>query len=172
MAKPLLLQPIAVPDFAEFIATRCRETGQEIDNAAITRILTLTEGHPYDTQELYHFLWARAQGTRPAAIASPHVEAALDDVLDAEGAYYTMLWDDISPHQRLVLLALVAEPGRLYSEGYRGRHRLGAVTTTQRSVTRLLERELIEGDGRTGYRLSETFFRLWIARRLHPAAAL
>lgn len=166
MAKPLVLQPIAAQDFAAFIAGRCRETGLEIDDAAIAKILVLTGGHPHDTQELCHFLWARAQGARLVVIESPYVEAALDDVLDAESAYYTMLWDDVSPHQRLVLLALVAEAGRLYSEGYRRRHRLGAVTTTQRSVARLLEREVIEGDGRTGYRVSETFFRVWIARRM------
>ena len=37
---------------------------------------------------------------------------------------------------------------------------------------RRLEREVIDQDARTGYRIGEVFFRAWIDRRIRPDAAL
>jgi hypothetical protein len=168
MAKLLLLRPIATDDFATFIKRRCEETGQAISDEAITHILAITEGHPHNTQELCYFTWALAQGERIAVIDVAVVDQALVQVLDAESAHYTMLWEGLAAHQRLVLVALASESRPVYSEEYRRRHRLGAVSSVQKSIARLVARELIEQVPGNGYRIADTFLRAWIGQRATP----
>jgi len=119
---------------------------------------------PTDTQELGHFAWALAvaHGT-PATVEI--VEQALDAVVDAEDARFTDLWETLSPHQRLVLLAVGTDEGRgLYREDTRRVHRLGPAGRVQKSVRRLVDRELIEPMHGGGYRVPDVFLRAWLQR--------
>ncbi len=168
MAKPVILHPIERADFAAFIRARCAETGQGIDAAAIDAILDITGGHPQDTQELCYFTWSLAQGERVPLVDVAVVQRALEQVLDAESARYVALWEDLTAQQRLVLIALAAEPGPVYGEAYRRAHRLGAASSVQRAITRLLQRELVEAVSGNGYRIADTFLRQWIVQRATP----
>jgi hypothetical protein len=163
MAKPMRLGPIAADKFAAFIRSRFTATNMVIDDIAIEKILSTTSGHPQDTQELCHFLWSLGLRER-LTITAANVDRALASVIDAEDARYTLLWDGLSRHQRLVLIALSAEPGGVYAEEYRQRHRLGSAASVQRSITRLVERELIEPRSGEGYHVPDVFLRTWIAR--------
>ncbi len=166
MAKPISLRPIEPDAFASFIRARFSETLVPIDEAAIRRVLAITGGHPHDTQELCYFLWSLAQGGHPSsAVREEVVDAALAQVLDAESAHYTTVWEALSAHQRLVLLALAAESGPAFSESYRRRHRLGAASSMQRSLARLVERELIDRSASGEYVVADVFFREWIRAR-------
>ncbi len=163
LAKPFSLCPIPTVDFASFIQERFASTQQGITDEAVDRILTITEGHPHDTQELCYFAWSLAQAGD--AIAGPAlIDLALARVLDAEDARYTMLWEHLAPHQRLVLAALAADGRAVYSEVYRRRHRLGSAASVQRSLGRLLDRELVEPSPPDGYRVPDAFLRAWIGR--------
>jgi AAA+ ATPase superfamily predicted ATPase len=166
MAKPISLKPIQRGAFSSFIRARFADTGLAIDEVAMQRVLTVTGGHPHDTQELCYFLWSLTQGGHPpAATGEAVVDAALAQVLDAESAHYTTLWEGLAAHQRLVLLALAAELGAVFSESYRRDHRLGPASSVQRSLTRLVDRELIEQDAAGVYVVADVFFREWITAR-------
>ncbi len=89
-------------------------------------------------------------------------------VLDAESARYVTLWDTLTAHQRLVLIALSTDAGPIYSEEYRRDHRLGAAYSVQRSLTRLQNRELVESVAASGYRINDAFLRAWIVQRAVP----
>lgn len=168
MAKPVVLPPIGRADFTTFIQARCADSGQEITGDAIDAILDVTGGHPQDTQELCYFTWSLAQGERIPAINTSVVQRGLEQVLDAESARYVMLWDELSALQRLTLMSLAAAPGPVYSEEYRRQHRLGAASSVQKAIGRLLERELIEGMPGDGYRVTDTFLIQWIKQRATP----
>ncbi|HZS03099.1 MAG TPA: ATP-binding protein [Chloroflexota bacterium] len=163
LAKPVTLRPINLDDFGEFIRERFAATEQHISEDALDRILAITGGHPHDTQELCYFTWAEAYIQRTEATPSL-VERALSQVLEAEDAHYTTLWEGLSVHQRLVLTALVADENEVFSEAYRRRHRLGAASTVQRSLERLVERELVEFAAQGAYRVTDAFLRAWIAK--------
>jgi hypothetical protein len=166
MAKPIVLRPIESTAFSSYIRTRFSETGLSIDEAAIHRVLTVTDGHPHDTQELCYFLWSLVQDSHLAsATGEVVVDAALAQVLDAESAHYTALWDALSAHQRLLLLALAAESGTVFSEAYRRRHRLGPASSVQRSLTRLIDRELVDQAASGECVVADVFFREWIRAR-------
>src|SRR5918999_1206883 len=57
-AKRIELGVIAPPLFRGFVEERFAASGRSIDEAAVTRILEVTGGHPYATQELCYFTWA------------------------------------------------------------------------------------------------------------------
>jgi AAA+ ATPase superfamily predicted ATPase len=167
LAKPVSLRPINPDDFAHFIRERFAASEQRVTEAAVDRILAITGGHPHDTQELCYFTWAEAQADRTEATAAT-VDRALGQVLEAEDAHHTTLWESLSTHQRLVLTALVTDERAVFAEAYRREHRLGAASAVQRSLERLVEREIVEFVAPGTYRLTDVFLRAWIAKLVGP----
>jgi len=161
-ARALPLGPIATAELTPFVRSRFESTGVLIDAAAIERVLSITEGHPHDTQELCHFTWELAQSAR-VLVTAERVDDALARVVEAEDAHYTTLWESLARAQRPLVLALAAEPGgAVYSEAYRRRQQLGSAATIQKAIAALLERDVVDGSSVHGYRIPDVFFRAWI----------
>jgi uncharacterized protein len=160
-AKPTELGLISPEDFSPFLARRFEATGRESDPAAIARLLALTGGHPYATQELAYFLWEQ---TPEGGTASPErLEAALDAVLGAEHAHFSLLWEDASKVQRLVLQALAEEAGHPQSKPYQDRHGLPSAASVQKALRTLEQREIVAGE-RGAYRIFQPFLAEWLRR--------
>ncbi len=153
-AKSVELGPIDAAPFATFIESRFRESGREIDGAAVAELLRVTGGHPYATQELCYFLWQQAPAGEVASVAS--LERALGAVLRSENAHFSLLWEDASGVQKLVLQALARESGRPFTAAYRDRHDLPAATNVQKALGALEKREVVVG-ARGEYRIAEPF---------------
>jgi hypothetical protein len=98
-AKPLLLRPIPPKSFAPFLRQRFAEGGVRIADPMLERVLALTGGLPYETQELCSYAWtaARLEGED---VDETLLHDALERLLDAESARYTALWDQITARQR------------------------------------------------------------------------
>ena len=133
-AKQVELGRIPAEHVAPYRARALRATERAIDDDALARLLELTDGHPYATQELAYFTW----GARAATVIAAHgatCEPALADVLRSEhNNLGAPLGGVATPNERLVLLALRGGPGGLYAEAYRRRHGLPAATFVQRAV--------------------------------------
>ncbi len=158
-AKRTELGVIEPDAFRPFIAERFAATGRTVDEAAVDLVLGTTGGHPYATQELCYFLWARSNEGSAATIE--HARSALDDVLRAEDSHFTSVWDAASSHQRILLQALALEAGRPLTGEYRRRHGLPAPSSIQRAIGGLERAELIgRADGRAW--ISEPFLAQWI----------
>src|SRR5689334_16083004 len=142
-ARPLPLGPIPPVDFATFIRRTFESTEVWIDEAAIERIVSITDGHPHDTQELAHFAWERGDD-RGSVVTVADVDAALMDVVRAEDAHYTTLWESLTRAQRAVVQALATDPtASPYSHEFRSRHQLGSAATVQRSIQAVVERDVV-----------------------------
>jgi uncharacterized protein len=167
-AKPMELRRIPVAEFAPFLVGRFEGTGRSVESASIDRLLGLTEGHPHATQELAYFLWE--QTPKGETVTEERLEVALEALLRAEDARFTLLWEEIAPIQRLLLQALAAESGHPYSKAYRSRHALPAATSVQTALRALERRELVVG--REGeYRIIEPFLVQWLKRSAGPGPA-
>jgi hypothetical protein len=161
-AKPIPLDRIPPEKFADYVSTRFEDSGRRIDRAASDRLLELTESHPHATQELAYFLWDQ---TPPQGTASgSELEAALEAVLRAEHAHFSLLWEEASRVQRQVLQALASEPGHPQSQAYRARHALPSAASVQKALRTLERREVVVGD-RGAYRIVEPFLAEWLRRR-------
>ena len=170
-ARALPLGSIPTAEFASFIHRTFESSEVWIEDDAIQRILSITDGHPHDTQELAHFAWERGVELGKVVTTSD-VEAALLDVVEAEDAHYTTLWESLSRAQRPLVQALVSEPTAApYSEAFRARHQLGSAATVQRALQAVMEREVVDGSSIHGYRVPDVFLRTWIAVTLGRGVA-
>jgi hypothetical protein len=161
-AKQTELGVIPPALFAPYIAARFAATAKSIFEEAIDRVLELTHGHPYATQELCYFVWEETSTRKRASL--PEVERGLTGALHSEHAHFSLLWDAAASGQRLLLQALAAEPGRPYTAAYRREHGLPAATNVQKAMAALRRRELVVSDADGTVRISEPFFAEWINR--------
>ena len=163
-ARPLPLGPIPVAKFGRWIRRRFAGSGVDATDEVVEAVLALTDGRPFETQQLCAFVWeqARDEGT----IASPHVLAkALSRLLDAETPRYVAVWDSLSQHQRVVLGAVAADGRAVYSEEYRLRHKLGGAGSVRSSLRALEAKELVEranGD----WIVADVFLAEWVRRSI------
>ena len=148
--------------FALYVVERFGATGKSIDGEAVARILELTHGHPYATQEVCYAVWEETAARRTASLAE--VERGLTGVLHSEHAHFSLLWDGAASGQRLLLQALAAEPGRPYTAAYRREHGLPAATNVQKALAALRRRELVATAKDGTVSIAEPFFAEWITR--------
>jgi hypothetical protein len=158
-AKQLELGPIPIGPFAEFITQRFAGTNRRIDSQIVNRLLAVTSGHPYATQELCYFLWEETPSRGTAN--EQRLEAALGRVLRSEHTHFSLLWDRASANQKLVLQALAREAGHPLSEEYRRRHGLRPVSSTQKAIE-ALARDGVVGRRRGRTWIAEPFLAEWI----------
>jgi uncharacterized protein len=161
-AKHMELDVIPPELFAPYIADRFRASGKAIGEDAVARILALTHGHPYATQELCYFVWEETASRRKAGLGE--VDRGLTGALHSEHAHFSLLWDAAAGGQRLLVQALAAEPGRPYTADYRRRHRLPAATNVQKALAALRRRELVKQSANGDWTISEPFFAEWVNR--------
>jgi len=158
-AKPVELGAIDLEPFAAFIADRFRVSGRTIPAATVGALLAHTGGHPYATQELCYFLWE--QTPRGKGASGARLERALAAVLRSEHAHFSLLWEDASTVQKLVLEALAREPGRPFRADYRSRHSLPPATNVQKALRALEQREIVVG-AKGAYQIVEPFLAEWL----------
>jgi len=90
------------------------------------------------------------------------LDDALRAVLRSENARFTLVWENATRPQKLLLEALAREPGRPFSNPYRLRHDLPPTSGVQRALRPLLESELVRKERNGEYDLAEPFLREWI----------
>jgi hypothetical protein len=170
-AKKLELGRIAPIEFARFVRDRFERTGKGIDDEAVNRLLEITSGHPYATQELAYEVWQVMPTGFPAHV--PDVEAALERVLRSEHNHLESLWEDTPTPQRQLMLALATEPTPSpYSASYRTAHDLAAPSTLQSAIRALERREIVGRTEEGVLTIVEPFFDDWLRReQRHPSLA-
>jgi AAA+ ATPase superfamily predicted ATPase len=161
-AKQIELGPIGAEHFAPFVRRRLVDTDRAIQDGTLERLLELTAGHPYATQQLCYFLWEELPEGFTAG--PPDLERALRGVLAAENAHFDLVWEQATRNERQLLLALGREPGRPYTVEYRRRHGLTSASHVQRSLRSLQRRELVRRREDDLYELAEPFLPAWLER--------
>jgi hypothetical protein len=162
-AKQMELGPIATAKFGPYIRKRFEKTDKGLTKAALGRLLEITAGHPYATQELAYSVWQLVPSGHHAF--PDDVESALDQVLRSEHNHFARIWDEAPPAQRLLMLALAEEPAdAVYSAAYRDRHELPGPSTVGIALQALEKKELA-GRAPDGARcLVEPFLAEWLRR--------
>ena len=158
-AKRIELGPIPADDFKPFVREGFRKNDRDITDEAVDRVLEITGGHPYATQQLCYFLWAETPEGGTAD--DERLESALSRLLVSEHTHFSALWDRATGNQRILLSALAEEPGRPQTRNYQTRHGLRGSSTTQKTVNALIQQELVTKHN--GFVvISEPFLADWI----------
>lgn len=161
-AKTMEIGAIPGPLFATFVKEQFDRTNRGVSDEALDRLLAVTGGHPYATQELAFALWDEVPEGFTATVAD--FEDALAAALRAENARFTLIWENATPPQKLLLQALSVEPGRPFSNGYRLAHELPPVSGVQRALKPLIADELVHRRPDGLYEIAEPFLREWVLR--------
>ena len=161
-ARQMTIGPLPRDALATYIRGRFAASERDIDDDALERLLELGKGHPYGTQELAFFTWARVPHGHAAHAVD--VEAALGDVLRAEHNNLSRVWEGATLNERLVLLALRAGSASIYAEETRLTAGLPAATFVQRAVSALAREDVVGKDADGRYRITEPFLAEWIGR--------
>ena len=162
-AKQLEIGMIHPEKFALFLRERFGASGKWIDDEPLARLLAATDGHPYATQELAYFTWELVRAGGRATVDD--VEEAVTRVLRSESNHFSQIWDDAPHPQRLLLLALAAEPTRgVYSADYHSRHELPAAPTLQTALKGLQRKELAGRNADGEHCIIEPFLAEWLLR--------
>jgi hypothetical protein len=162
-AKRMELGVIEPAAFRSFIVDGFRKRKRDVEDEVVDRILAMTGGHPYATQELCYFLWEETPEGATADAA--RFDVALDKLLRSEHSHFSDLWDRARTNQRLLLTALAREPGRPFSEQYRARYNLPGPSAMQKAADALAQQEIVAKD-RGFVRICEPFYDEWIRRNL------
>lgn len=159
-AKLVELGPIEPAPFEAFLVNRFEATNRSLGAEVAASLLARTEGHPYATQEFAYALWE--QTPEGGEATSERLADALGAVLRSEHAHFSLLWEEISPVQRLVLQALAREPGHPFQAEYRSHHALPPATNVQKALAALEKREVVAGEN-GAYRIVEPFLAEWLS---------
>ncbi len=161
-AKVMEIGAIEPELFKRFVKERFDSTDRGVAAAVVDALLEITQGHPYATQELAYALWEEV----PSGFSANDSDfrAALDTVVRSESARFTLVWEQASRAQRLVLQALAVEPGHLQSSAYRTKFGLPAASTVQRATEALLADELIAKQAGGAHAIVEPFLTEWVLR--------
>jgi uncharacterized protein len=160
-AKRMELGVIEPEAFRPFIVAGFAGHNRRIGDDVVSRILAMTGGHPYATQEICYFLWEETPARGRAD--TERFEMALDKLLRSEHSHFSDLWDRARTNQRLLLTALAEEPGRPLTEDYRVRHNLPGTSAMQKATDALVQQEIVTRD-RGFARICEPFYDEWIRR--------
>ncbi len=160
----ITLETIEERYFKGYIKTRFENTGFRINEEVIDELLTLTGSHPHFTQMICSRLWDQWYGGK--VISSKSIARAVEEILEINSEYYTSLWQDLSLHQKSLLLAVAQGGGqKIFSQDFVGRFGLGSFSTVQKSLRRLLAKHLLERRG-DEYMIRDIFFSQWLAKNM------
>lgn len=165
-AGPVMrLQKIPAEIFAAFIEARFARSGVRAEAGLGAAVVDLAGNLPYDVQRLAHETWdtVRTAGGRRATLDDLHT--TLRRLLDEQETLFETVWQHLTLPQRAVLRAVVLQSGReILSADTRARHRLGAPSSIQKSLSALVTQDiLLKEDGR--YVVVDSLLREWVARR-------
>ena len=147
-----------------FIRDKFAQSGKEVSPKVVDAICAYTEGHPSYTQQLCHAIWGIVEEGQ--AVTIEVVERGVQLLLQRESYAYSILWESLTANQRRLLMALAQEKNSVgaFSSAFATKYALGSLSSIQRSVKGLEERDVIERDSK-GYFIIDRFFKIWLHRQ-------
>jgi hypothetical protein len=156
------LGPITNENWEPFIRGHFKKTGLPVTEDLCRRIVELTHGHPYYTQMLCSEIWESS--IHSAKKPSDPVASGLVSILQKENHAFAEIWDTLVPVEKKLLYVLAgADAVAVFSAEFLASHQLGATSSMQRVVLRLLKRGIINRDAK-GVSIGDPLFSHWIRR--------
>lgn len=160
-ATPIELPPISKDAFARYIRRTFSSEHIKLPSAVVSRILEITEGHPYYTQLLCQTLYYRVRGHRKE-ISIEEVDDAFEEVMLMQQSYLESLWSSLSrtaPLQLLICRLLASTEG---VSPY------GELNDTKQNIyyglTSLLRKGILRKEGES-YKLVDPLFSEYLRRK-------
>lgn len=159
----LPFQPIDPEVLAEWIHDHARRGGVSLSLGACDRIVGLAGPRTRDIVQLARVTWDAA--SRTGSGEEGRVEAALETLVQEQGALFSALWRGLQATDQRILRAVAAEPDlALQSTDALRRYRLGPKSTVSSALARMVDNEVLARDEGGRYAFDDPFFRRWVQR--------
>lgn len=154
------LDKLPVKDSINFLKNKFAKFKIKLSNENAKYLLESVDNIPYYIQLLASEIWQYLV-TNPTEITKEIIDTSTSKIIELKNDYYYSLLDNLSLYQRKLLKALSVEGVNIYSVNYQTRFRLGAISSTQRSITSLIESGIIEKE-QNSYIYSDPFFKEFV----------
>jgi len=149
----------------EFIINRFAQTDVQISLELAREMVTRAGNIPNYVQYLAAELWQLALQSKHKPDINM-LDKAVGGMLINLSDYFQQIMDSLSIHQKKVLVALSKDNVKVFSQEYHRTHHLGAISTTQRAVQKLVAEQLISPSD-TGYEFGDPLFLLYLRSRIN-----
>jgi hypothetical protein len=157
----LPFQPIDPQVLAEWIHIHASRTGISFSLSACDLITELAGPRTRDIVQLARAAWDAA--SRAGQVDDMLVEAAMETLVQEQGALFSALWRGLQPTDQRVLRAIAAEPNlALQSADSLQRYRLGPKSSVSTALARMVDNEVLARDNDGRYAFDDPFFRRWV----------
>lgn len=158
-AKIVELKKISVDIMADYIVEQFRSSDISINRVNAEEIISIAENIPHYVQYLASAVWESIIET--GQFAPDTISAAVTKILNNQLDYFSSIYHGLTPPQQKVLLALGKEAESIFTDDFKNRYNLSAVSTTQRAVERLIHLGIVEKVSGS-YQFTDPFFKVWL----------
>ena len=158
-AKIMELKKISHDIMAQYVFDQFNKAEFKIKLDDAQSIVNIADNIPHYVQYLASAVWETAFEKRQ--VNPKTIITAVSKILNNQLDYFTSLYQGLTPNQQKVLLALVVESENIFTENYKKKYNLSAVSTTQRAIERLIYLAIIEKVSGF-YHFSDPFFKEWL----------
>jgi len=164
LADPVRLDPVPEGEMSTGLQALFAENGVQIERELVYELMAVASNVPHYMQMLAHSVHEEARGEGKADTS--HLRAALAHVLDGQAYAFKYQWDQLSPHQKTLVLAIAqGHTEKLHSQRMVVRLGLGSPSTVAKNLKVLGEREILRRDEHEIH-FVDPFFGLWLQRRM------
>jgi len=155
--KHFTIKEIDREHWHKFITVRFEKTNKKIDATIIDKILDITKGFPYYTQQFSYELWNL---TNENANEELFVKT-LKIILEREEDLFTLELENLTPNQKKALKIVVEKNGEnLYDEQLLAKYKIKS-GSFQSALKGLLQKDILDKDAKRHY-FQDPLFEYWI----------
>ena len=155
--KHFIIKEIGSNDWLEFITSKFEKTGKKIDSQIINKILDITKGFPYYTQQFSYEIWNLTNDIADDTIFIN----ALKIILEREEDLFSIELENLTPNQKKALKIVVAKNGEnLYDEQYLAKFKI-KTGSFQTALQGLLQKDILDKNSKEYY-FQDPLFEYWI----------
>ena len=155
--KHFKIKEIGRDDWLEFISSKFEKTDKKIDSDIIDKILDITKGFPYYTQQFSYEIWNLTNEYTDNNI----FQEALKIILEREEDLFSIELENLTPNQRKALKIVVAKNGEnLYDEQYLAKFKI-KTGSFQTALQGLLQKDILDKNTNQYY-FQDPLFEYWV----------
>jgi len=159
--KHFKIQEIGRDSWLEFIQSKFAQTDKKIDEKIIDKIVEITKGFPYYTQQFSYEIWNITQKDADEELFLQ----ALKIILAREEDLFSLEIDNLTPNQKKAIKIVVAKDGQnLYDEQYLAKFKI-KTGSFQTALKGLLKKDMLDKNVQ-GYYFQDPLLEYWIKRHM------
>jgi len=164
LAEPVVLDPVPEQALVLGLEEMFRGGDVKVEVDLLFQLVEMADHAPHYVMLLAHSLYERSRSDAVASEA--HLRAALAHVLDVGGYGYRFVWDQLSLHQRNLVLAIAqGYTERLHSQRMVFQLGLGSPSTVSKNLKVLCDREILQKT-ESAVRFVDPFLGQWLRKRM------